>query len=110
MFSFIKKIKFINTSKANKSFSYQKTGINPRKDWITIVVSTSIILIISVLFSFYFYIQVENGTLFKTNYETPNVTSLNKQALDRVIKIMEEKQLLADLINSSKASLVDPAR
>ncbi len=110
MFDFFKKIKFLNINNKRKPVSYEKTGINPKKDWSKIIVLTFVALVLGGFLSLYFYIQIENGALFKTDYETPNVTSLNKQALDRVISEMEEKQILADSINSSKSSLADPAR
>jgi len=110
MFNFIKKINLLKINKKSKSISYEKTGINPKKDWTTLVISTFIVLVLGVFFNLYFYIQIENGALFKTDYKTPNVTSLNRQSLDRVIEIMETKQILADSISLSKSLLIDPSR
>ncbi|MFA7216576.1 MAG: hypothetical protein WC095_01165 [Candidatus Paceibacterota bacterium] len=103
----IKKIKSFYSS--NKKISYEKKGINPKKDWIGILSVVFIVLVLGGIFTIYFYIQINNSSLFKENYEESSVTVLNNKALDRFVKNINDKKDVVQSIKDGRMAMSDPS-
>lgn len=108
MENLIKKIKSFYSS--NKKISYEKKGINPKKDWIGILSMVFVVLVLGGILTIYFYIQINNSSFFKEDYEESSVTALNKEALDRFVKNVNDKKAVVQNIKDGRMTISDPSK
>lgn len=104
-------IKFKNLFKHQKEevFVYVKEGISPKKDWFLIVLSGSIIFVVIVIFSSYFYHQINSGNLFSDfdKEDSNRVLTIDQRLLIKISKDIEERKNIREDLN--KNSPKDPS-
>lgn len=111
MDQYIKKIKLYFNGLIKKDHPYKQEGIRPSRDWKIIVISLAIILFATALMALYFYIQVNNGSLFKTPEDSSNVSvTIDQKALEKTIEKIDVKQATLDELLRNKTTLPDPSR
>lgn len=96
--------------KFDKTISYEKKGINPKKDWRSILIVTFITLVFGGLATIYFHFQIRSGNLFNVEYGSEESISLNKRALDKVIDSLGEKKGILENIENGNFPSSDPSR
>jgi hypothetical protein len=74
--------------------NYEKKGIRPLKDWQRILTVTFFLLVILVIFSFYFYVEVDKGKFFTIPLggDTKNEVKINNSLLDKVVSDINQRK------------------
>jgi len=92
MNSELDKIKKWFQKQSTPSFSYEKRGIHPRKDWISLLVGTCVLVCILVGASLYLYFLVQNDSLY-TVVEDQGVQeeTINTNLLQKSVEWIEAK-------------------
>ena len=99
---------FKNLSK--KDISYKQVGIRPSHDWNIMIISACVALILSVTFALYFYIQINNGSLFTIQEEVPSTSIIiNQSLLKKTTENIDSKQKVLNGIQTNKVSVSDPS-
>lgn len=84
---------------------------NPQNDWRVILVSGVMVLSLFVVFSFYLFIQINEGDIFIS--ETSDdvvINSINRTLLNETLNVLREKNDLFNEIKRSKPIVIDPMR
>ena len=93
-----------------REVSYESHGINPTKDWLVILISAQILVILLGVFSVYLYIQIEEGKIF--NVETEDVADeakIKTTLLEKAIKDIKNKEEVTEAMRQGKGIPADPA-
>ncbi len=105
----INKINIFNISSNKRDFSFEKKGIKPKKHWVIIIICSTIIVFILAIMSFYFYIKIDNGTLFNIkDEEFVNEIEINKVLLDKITKDFDYREQNLIEIRSGKVVPANP--
>lgn len=110
MNDFISKIKNWYKNFSSKKVSYEKDGIKPKKDWMIIVLILLFITIILIGISSYFYINVDNGTLFNVpEIEEISETKVNRKLLEKVVGEYDDREIRLNEIKEGRDIPPNPA-
>ena len=95
------------TSIKNISFSPIKK-INPNRDWVVLLIIFGILLISTIVFNFYFYINISNGDMYiNVSREELVLKSLKIDSLKKVVDNFESKK---EIISKLKVEyIIDPS-
>ncbi len=107
---------FINKTKAwfgkiqKRDSSYEKDGIRPKRDWEIILSFTTVLLIILAAVAGYFYMQVDQGKLFKVAADdVENEAKINKTLLDKTIGDINERRKSFETVMQGGIVSADPS-
>ena len=98
---------FLNNAFLNKFFSSNKI-INPRRDWIILIVLFLIMIISAIIFDASFYTKISNGDMYvSVSREELNLENLKTGDLKKLIEDFESKK---EIISNLKIKyLIDPS-
>ena len=87
------KIKDLFVKLRTKKVLYVKNNVSPSSDWFKMLTYTFLLMIISSLFSLYFYKQIKEGNFFSSseNGNSEKTLAINQDLLDKIIKNLEER-------------------
>lgn len=110
MSELFKKIKSLFGKSQKTESTYDKGGINPKKDWFLILLSVFIALIILMFIAVYFYLQVNEGNLFKAKAgSSDNEVKINQTLLDKTISETKRRDEFISRIKSGENIPKDPS-
>lgn len=110
MKDFNNKIKTWYQNFSSKKVSFEKDGIKPKKDWMIIVFVMLFITIILIGISSYFYINVDNGTLFNVpEREEISEIKVNNKLLEKIVGDYDDKEKRLNEIREGKSIPPNPA-
>mgnify|MGYP003425607730 CR=1 FL=1 len=106
----LNKIKAWYQNLTTKSVSFEKKGIKPRRDWIKIVISISIITILLISVSVYFYTKVSNGTLFNVpEKEEISEIEVNRKLLNKFVEDYDSREKALIELKEGRSVPANPA-
>ena len=89
---------------------YEKKGIKPYKDWIIMLTSTQVIIIVFALLAYYFYIQIDKGNLFVVDKTTSeNEIKINRVLLQKTVDDINFREQTTIETKESKSIPTDPS-
>jgi hypothetical protein len=105
-----KKIKSkFNRSQKTES-TYDKGGINPKKDWFLILLSVFVALLILIAVAVYFYLQISAGNLFRAKAgSSDNEVKINQALLDKTISETKRREEFINQIKNGESIPRDPS-
>ncbi len=110
MKDFINKTKNWYQNLTSKKVSYEKEGIKPKRDWMIVVFVMLFITLILIGISTYFYINVDNGTLFNVpDREEISEIKVNNKLLEKIVGEYDERQKSLEEISGGKTFPGNPA-
>lgn len=106
----IEKIKVWYQNISTKKISFERKGIRPKKHWMIIVFSTLFITLVLIGVSSYFYIKVDNGTLFSVpEREEISEIKVNNTLLDKIVNDFDKRERNLAEIRSDKTAPPNPS-
>jgi hypothetical protein len=106
----IQKIKVWYQNISTKKISFERKGIRPKKHWMIIVFSTSFVTLVLIGISSYFYIKVENGTLFSVpEREEISEIKVNNILLDKIVNDFDKREKNLSEIRAGKTIPPNPS-
>jgi hypothetical protein len=110
MSKLFKKIKSLFGKAQKTESTYDKVGINPKKDWFLILLSVFFALVILVVLAVYFYLQINAGNLFKAKVgSSDNEVKINQVLLDKTISDTKRRDDFIKQIKNGEAIPKDPS-
>lgn len=100
----ILKIKSLVPKLGGVNFSYEKVAINPEKDWKIILFIAQLLIVIGIGVAAYFYIQVENNSLFTNDIDrSEGEVKINRVLFDKIVRDAKDRAENFEKIRNSKA-------
>lgn len=106
----LSKIKVWYHNLTAKGVSFEKKGIKPVMDWVVIIVSMSVITIFLISISVYFYIKVNNGTLFNIpEKEEISEIEVNRKLLNKFVEDYDSREKFLLELKEGRSVPANPA-
>ncbi|HRH27082.1 MAG TPA: hypothetical protein PLZ99_02905 [Parcubacteria group bacterium] len=110
MKEYLDKIKNWYQDFSSKKVSFERRGIKPKKHWMIIIFSMFILTLVLIAISSYFYIKVENGTLFSVpEREEISEIKVNNNLLDKIVEDFDNRERNLSEIKAGKAIPNNPS-
>jgi cell division protein FtsW (lipid II flippase) len=99
----------INLFKKEKSFKKKDFTFHSNFYWRIILLCTTIIIILSFIFSYNLYIQISEEPVLPIENNDGQFPLVNKDRIDKVLNYFSEREKKSIEILNSPASVVDPS-
>jgi hypothetical protein len=102
MKNLIGKIKSLKLLFRKKSVSYELPGVNPGRDWILILVTSNLLVLISAIASYYLYYKIDSDQLVSIDSINKEVeTKINTDLLNKIVSDLDKRSNMLEKIKSS---------
>ena len=102
-------MKIIEFFKKKNNFKKKIFTINPIFYWKIVIFSTAVIIILSFIFGYYFFVQINQEFVLPTITENGQVGTVDRDQIEKVLNIFSERAQTSNEILNSPASVVDPS-
>lgn len=110
MSELINKFKSWYESLRTSKVSFEKKGINPKKDWNRILIVTFVTVSLLAGLSFYFYVEVDNGTFFSVEGEEESAEiKINNVLLKKIVEDINNREKSLMEIKEGKSVPANPS-
>ena len=110
MKAFLQQIKGLWGKINIRKVSYAKPGARPVRDWNILLSTTFFLLLISAFLAFYFFNQINAGTLFVVSPSDANKNIvLDNKLLKKTVDEINERQTFFDAVKSGSITHPDPS-
>jgi hypothetical protein len=100
----------LNFLKNKYNFKKKTFDINPAFYWQIAVFSTALIIIISFIFGYYLFEQINQQSVLPTTNDTGQVGSVNETRIENVLNVFSERQQTYNQMLNSPVPVVDPSQ
>lgn len=106
----LQKIKNLYKKASTGQSVYAKDSIYPRHDWKILVISMLIAILFMALAAFYFYIQIDSGSIFMVDTTgAQNGVNLKNVLLNRVVDDLNLREKNLKAIEQNQGIPTDPS-
>ena len=110
MSKIFQKIKSIFSGLKPSSFSYTRRGMKPVHDWRIILIVSQIFVLIVVIASIYFYVNISQGKLFSVKEDYSDIEiNINNNLLKKIVGDVDKRQSLIESVKDNKTYTSDPS-
>ena len=93
-----------------KDISYTRESIRPARDWKIILISFSVLLVISVFFFIYLYIEINNDSLFTTTVTSVDMNEkINTDLLQKTVDQINTNVTIFSNAQTGTSTVADPS-
>lgn len=103
------KINLLKFLKKKKKFVKNNTQPNPNLYWVIIFSLGLILMIISLIFSFYLFVKINKEEVLPPLDESEQLEKISKQRIDKILEIFIERKETSNRIQKLPSSVVDPS-
>lgn len=100
--------KFFGKLNKKKTFHYIHGLFHPRHDWSILLVIFFIIISLGCIFNFYLFLRIAAGDIFRTEAEAITVETLDREAIQGMINLFEERAKHLEELKSNPIKVPDP--
>ncbi len=101
-----KKIKSMFTL---KEVNIPKVDVAPYRDWRTVVIIFFVVLVLSLGFNAYIFLEINSGSFFVTTPKGAELTKFDSEGLTRVLDDLLAKEVIFEKLKNESVSLIDPS-
>lgn len=97
-----------NLQTKHRFLSIPREFVNPKRDWITLIIILNILVISAVGFDIYMYNQIVSGDMYvSVQKDELVIEKLKKNELGKILDVYESKKV--NVINLKTNNLIDPS-
>ncbi len=93
----------------SKGVDKLKMEITPYRDWRSVVIVFFIVLVSSIWFNTYVFIEINRDTFFTVTPKSSGVVKFNEEGLAKVIAGLDEKNAIFEKAKNEGVVIVDPS-
>ena len=93
----------------SKGVDKLKIEITPYRDWRIVVIVFFIVLVSSIWFNTYVFIEINRDTFFEAAPKSSGVVKFNEEGLTKVIAGLDEKRATFEKAKNEGVAIVDPS-
>ena len=110
MSKLFQKIKSVFSGLKPTSLSYARRGMKPVHDWKIILIASQIAVLVVVVISVYFYVNISQGKLFSVKEDYSDIEiNINNNLLKKIVDDVDSRQSLIESVKENKTYTSDPS-
>jgi hypothetical protein len=99
----------INFFKKENSFKKKDFTFHPNFYWKIILIGTIVIILLSCIFSYLLFVQVNQEPALSFTNENEQLPTVNEDRIEKVLNYFSEREQNSNQILNSSSSVVDPS-
>ena len=93
----------------SKGVDALKMEITPYRDWRIVVIVFFIVLVSSIGFNVYVFIEINSDTFFSSAPKSTGVIKFNEEGLTKVVAGLDEKRAIFEKVKKDGVAITDPS-